>query len=97
MHSVRHQLLFLIFNQCSCILCIALSPRSSFGKGLEWGTISACKNIGNSRRALYFPLPSSLPFTLVPYSELAEPWNWARVSSTEPVKRGSCGRSWLLM
>ena len=43
------------------------------------------------------PLPSTLPFTSSPYSESGVSWKRLRVSATEPVKRGSCGRSWLFM
>ena len=41
--------------------------------------------------------PSSTPFTRLPYMDMGESWYSLRVFSTVPLKRGSCGRSWLSM
>lgn len=45
----------------------------------------------------YMPLPSNFPLTSTPYSECGVLWKTSRVLTMLPLKRGSWGRSKLLM
>ena len=41
--------------------------------------------------------PNTEPFTVCPYRSDGSSWNAFRVSSSEPLYLGSCGRSWLFI